>query len=92
MSADPIWFDIQRTDSDCCICSRCGMVLRPEAGSGPNGVYRHCGQIWVLQGRYAKRLPRDFWDRFDYGDIVPKTYRPQADEPAENDEFTELAG
>jgi hypothetical protein len=77
-AADLIWTEFNQQTTNVCICPKCGLILRPVGGEC---TYRHCGQIWTLQGRYAKRLPTDFWDHHTYGDKAPAFYRPEPDGP-----------
>jgi hypothetical protein len=82
---DLTWFDYEPPSTTVCICDRCGSVCRPLSIPA---WYQCCGQGWGYYRGYYKPLPADFWQRFRYGDVVPKRYRPE-DEPNDEPEIEE---
>jgi hypothetical protein len=74
------WFDWEfQPTKNVCICSRCMTVAYPVILAGGSSVYRCCNQIWTLQIRVHSVLPYDFWDRYTWGNKVPKGYREPDD-------------
>ena len=87
VDSDQLWFDFTfQPDMDAIICSSCRRVTQPEGGSGIgtkagcSWKFVCCGQLWFRQGmKRHKRLPFNFWNKYTWGDIVPKSIAPEED-------------